>query len=240
MSITIKVDAHTHTCCSAHAFGTIWENMRVAAEKGLELVCMTNHTPPMPDSPHIWHFTTMLELPDYVEGVRLLKGCESNVLNRRGEISPDIEHLENAQVVVASIHQPCYNDRALADHTETWLGVIENPYVNILGHSGDPRCPYDIETVVRAARDKGKCIEINNHSYSVRSRSAENCRRIAEKCKELGCGIVVSSDAHTPWDVGNISSALEMLEDIDFPEELIMNTTAEKFIDFLRRSGKKI
>ncbi len=240
MSIKIAVDAHTHTNCSDHAFGTVWENLRVAAQRGLELVCMTNHTPPMPDCAHIWHFTTMHELPDYIEGVRLLKGCESNVLNIKGEISLDVEHLEKAEVVVASIHQPCYDDRDLEDHTEAWLGVIKNPYVNIIGHSGDPRCPYDIDKVVRAARDAGKCIEINNHSYSVRRRSAENCRRIAEKCKEVGCGIVVSSDAHTPFDVGNVSNALNMLEEIGFPEELIMNTTAEKFVGFLNASGKNI
>ncbi len=241
MSINIKADAHTHTNCSDHAFGTIWENMRVAAERGLELVCMTNHTRPMPDSPHNWHFTTMHELPEYIEGVRLLKGCESNVLNRRGEISLEPGLLERAQVVVASIHQPCYEDRTLPDHTETWLNVLKNPYVDILGHSGDSRCPYDIDKVARAARDAGKCIEINNHTYSVRpQKSVENCRKIAEKCKEVGCGIVVSSDAHTPWDVGNFSSALKMLEEIDFPEELIMNLSAGKFIDFLRASGKNI
>ncbi len=240
MNICIKVDAHTHTNCSDHAFGTIWENMRVASEKGLELVCMTNHTAPMPDSPYKWHFTTMHELPDSIEGVRLLKGCESNVLNIKGEISPDTEYLKRAQVVVASIHQPCYEDRTLKDHTDAWLGVIQNPYVDIIGHSGDPRCPYDIDKVIRAAKDAGKCIEINNHSYSVRPKSAENCRKIALKCKEVGCGIVVSSDAHAPWDVGNFDEALKMLQEIDFPEELIMNTNADKFIGFLRSSGKEI
>ncbi len=240
MKLKVLADAHTHTNCSAHAFGTIWENMKCAKERGLELVCMTNHTPPMPDSPHIWHFVTMKELPDYIEGVRLLSGCESNVLSKYGDISPDEEYLKNMQVVVASIHPPCYADREESDHTETWLGVIENPYVDILGHSGDPRFPYDIDTVVTAAKNKGKCIEINNHSYSVRKKSAENCRKIAEKCKEVGCGIVVSSDAHTPFDVGNISSALKMLDDIDFPQELIMNATADRFINYLKSNGKKI
>lgn len=240
MSIKILTDTHTHTNVSDHAFGTIWENMRAAASRGLELVCMTNHTPPMPDSAHIWHFTTMRELPDYIEGVKLLRGCESNVLNARGEISPEPEDLVRCQVVIASIHPPCYEDRALPDHTDTWLGVIENPYVDILGHSGDCRFPYDIDRVVRAAKDAGKCIEINNHSYTIRKGSMENCRCIAEKCKEVGCGIVVSSDAHTPFDVGNMDSAISMLEEIEFPEELIMNTTAEKFIGFLRARGKNV
>ncbi len=236
--MNILVDAHTHTNCSNHAFGTIWENMRCAKEKGLEVVCMTNHAPAIPDSAHIWHFVTMKELPDYIEGVRLLRGCEANILDRNGTIDMKPEYLKSMEVVVASIHPPCYEDGEMEDHTETWLNVIKNPYVNILGHSGDSRFPYDIDRVVRAAKGNNKCIEINNHSYSVRKHSIPNCRKIALKCMEVGCNIVVSSDAHVPFDVGSVEEAKQMLEEINFPEELIVNTTGEKFISYLRSAGK--
>lgn len=238
--MNILVDTHTHTNCSAHAFGTVWENIKCAKERGLELVCMTNHTPRMPDSPYIWHFVTMKELPDYIEGVRLLCGCETNVLNKSGEVDMPEEYLRAMDVAIASIHPPCYDNQNDCDHTETWLGLIKNPYINIIGHSGDPRYPYDIDRVVRAAKENNKCIEINNHSYSVRSASRENCKKIAIKCKEVGCKIVVSSDAHVPFDVGNVDNCIKMLESIDFPEELVMNTTAERFIDYLNSVGRDI
>ena len=37
----IAVDAHTHTVMSGHAWSTITENCRAAAEKGLSAICMT-------------------------------------------------------------------------------------------------------------------------------------------------------------------------------------------------------
>lgn len=238
--INIQVDTHTHTNCSDHAFGSLCENIHYGKLNGMQMVCMTNHAPAIPDSAHIWHFITMRELPDYVEGVRLLCGCEANILDNDGNLDMDAEQLKTMDVVIASIHRPCYNSCDIPDHTRTWLKVIENPYVNILGHSGNPLFPYDIDVVIRAAKENNKCVEINNHSYSVREGSRENCRAIAKKCMELGCKIVVGSDAHTPFDVGNFDKAVAMLEEINFPEELIMNTTPDKFLEYLRSVGKNI
>lgn len=238
--LEILVDTHTHTNCSDHAFGTLCENIHYGKQNGIQMICMTNHAPAIPDSAHIWHFVTMHELPDVIEGIRVLRGCEANIIDSMGSLDLGEEYLAAMQVVVASIHRPCFDTGGRTDFTETWLGVIKNPYVNILGHSGNPLFPYDKDTVIRAAKENNKCIEINNHSYSVREGSRENCREIALKCKEIGCPIVVGSDAHTPFDVGKFDKAAQMLEEIDFPEELIMNANPEKFLNYLRQTGKKV
>ena len=47
--------------------------------------------------------------------------------------------------------------------------------------------------------------------------------------------IVVGSDAHSPWAVGCFDKAAAMLQGIGFPEELIMNTTAERFISYIEK-----
>ena len=67
----ILVDTHTHTSCSTHAFGTIAENLAMAKKHGLEMLCMTDHAPALPDAPHMWHFQTMQELPGAVDGLKL-------------------------------------------------------------------------------------------------------------------------------------------------------------------------
>lgn len=238
--INILVDTHTHTNCSDHAFGSLCENIHYGKQNGMEMVCMTNHAPAIPDGAHKWHFITMKELPDFIEGVRLLKGCEANILNSSGELDMNEESLKSMDVAIASIHRPCYDGGDISDHTKTWLGVIENPYINILGHSGNPLFPYDHDRVIRAAKENNKCIEINNHSYSVREGSRENCRKIALKCMEVGCKIVVGSDAHTPFDVGNFDKATNMLSEINFPEELIVNLTPERFLGYLRSVGRNV
>ena len=39
----IKLDLHTHTSFSPHAYSTLWENITFAKERGMEAIAMTNH-----------------------------------------------------------------------------------------------------------------------------------------------------------------------------------------------------
>ncbi|MDR1391585.1 MAG: phosphatase [Clostridiales bacterium] len=231
----VLVDTHTHTCVSAHAYSTLKENLDIAKEKGLEMIVMTDHAPNMVDGAHMWHFYSMAWLPKKVNGIKILSGIEVDVLD--GGIldvcEKDFVNHFKPEVVVASFHEPLYKPKTMRDHTEAWLNVVRNPMVDICGHSGDPRFIFEIEPVIMMAKKYNKCIEINNNSFVVRNGSRKFCLEIAKMCKKIGTKIVVSSDAHSCWQVGEFGDAIEMLKEIDFDEELVMNITAEKFINYL-------
>ena len=235
----ILVDTHTHTNCSSHAYGTLKENIEAAREKGLELLCTTNHAPGLPDAPHLWHFGSLWSLPRESDGVKLMYGAECSILDTAGNLDLPTHALEKMEIVIASIHQPVYTPKTKDEHTLTYLNAVKNPYVDILGHSGSTQFEYDHEPVIRLAKEYGKCVEINNHTFNARSSSVENCIAIAKMCKKVGTKVVVASDAHSPWAVGCFDKAAAMLQDIGFPEELIMNTTASRFISYIecRRRG---
>lgn len=234
----ILVDTHTHTNCSSHAHSTMLENVAAAKERGLEALCMTNHTPSLPDAPHLWHFRTIPRLPKEIDGLRMFYGAEANIIDRKGNIDLPTENLKELDIVIASIHGPCYITGNAEQHTATYLGALKNPYITVIGHSGSPKYAYDIDVVIRAAKEYNKCIEINNHSYSARPENSEICRKIALACKKYGTKILVSSDAHGAHEVGVFDTALEMLRSIDFPEELVMNTTVDKFVKYLEELKK--
>lgn len=236
----ILVDTHTHTNASAHGYSTLYENMCAAKKKGLEMIVMTNHAPAMPDAPHIYHFIMLhKELPNVIEGVKLMKGAELNILNDEGKVDIEDKILEKLDVVIASIHSDLYSKVSGGDHTDTWLKIIDNPYVDILGHSGSVDYLYDIETIVRAAKNANKCIEINNGTFKRRKGNSEKCYEIAKMCKKIGTKITVSSDAHFMDSVGDFDLAVKMLSDIDFPEELIVNINAERFIEYISKKKNK-
>lgn len=239
--IKILTDTHTHTCASTHALSTVVENVSVAKQRGIELLAVTDHAPALPDAPHVWHFNTLKGLPREIDGVKLLFGIEGSILDTDGNLDVPRYLQESLDLMIASIHDPLYHPRSVEEHTKTYLNVLKNPHVDILGHTGTPGYEYDIEAVVTAAREAGACVEINNHSFAVRAGCAENCRKIAEMCKKTGTKIVVSSDAHNCFEIGDFPVALRMLEEIDFPETLIMNTCAEKFIKYIEnRKGRSI
>ena len=237
--MNILTDTHTHTNASAHAYSTIYENMCAARDKGLELVACTNHGPAMPDAPHLWHFLYFKALPRVVEGVKLICGVEANILNKSGELDIPKKILEDMDIVIASIHNCTYAEEVGGDHTETWMNIIDNPLEDILGHTGSPDFLYDMDTVIPYAKEKGVCIEINNHSFLSRPQNVERCREIALACKKYNAPVVVNSDAHFMGEIGIVPKAVAMLEEMDFPEELIMNLNAKRFIKYLSEKKNK-
>lgn len=236
----ILFDTHTHTIASTHAYSTVLEMAKHASDLGMEAIAITDHAPAIPDGAHPWHFLNLKNIPREIYGVKILYGVELNILDLEGNIDMDDDILKKLDVVNASIHRPCYKNCDATDHTSAYETIVNHPYIDIICHSGSPAFKYDYEKIIGMAKKNNKLIEINNHSFYVRKDSAENCRRIAEICKEKEVGIVVSSDAHITFDLGDYSRALDMLKEISFPEKLIMNRDFKSFEDFMLSKGKKL
>ncbi len=233
--IKITVDTHTHTSVSAHAFSTLEENLAAAAKIGLEGIAMTNHGPDLGDGAVWFHFKSARHLPRWINGVRLLPGAEVDIMDTSGRLDIEDKYLKDLELVIASFHTPCFPENSpLEDVTRAWLNVMDNEHVDVLGHMGDGRYMCDYEAVVKKAKETGKIIEINNHSFRVRAGSDVNCRRIALLCKEYSVPVVLSTDAHFSAEVGVVPNSIKLLEEIDFPEDLILNTSLKKLCDYLK------
>ena len=89
-------DTHTHTLYSRHAYSTIRENVLAARDAGLELLGSTEHFSCMlfPEQ-HLRNFQFFFNMniwPREWEGVRLLRGCEADVVDLAGNLfGHDIE-----------------------------------------------------------------------------------------------------------------------------------------------------
>ena len=214
------MDIHTHAVASGHAYSTVDENLRWAAEQGLQLVALTDHAPAMKDTTCHAYFANLHVLPEMLHGVRLLKGIELNILDFDGTIDMDEAVLQN---------------------TQAFLKVMENPYVDIIGHPGDPRYAVDYRELFRVAKETGTLLEINNASLTpggFREGSRENIKKILLMSMEEGQPVVLGSDAHFYRNVGDFSYAEDLLKELQFPEELILNNTPEKFLAGLRHGRK--
>lgn len=230
----IVADLHCHTLSSTHAYSTLLEMVNGAKEKGLEAIAITDHASAMEDAPHFWHFFNTEVWPRKMQGVTVLKGAEMNIVRHDGALDFDTKFLKGFEWIIASMHEPVYFPSTPENHLSAWLGVIKNPYVDVLGHSGEERYACDYEKMVKACAEYEKIIEINNHSFIGRRNSAKNCTEIAKLCKKFGVTVCVNSDAHIYTGVGNFSDALTMLREIDFPEHLILNTSVQKIASYIK------
>lgn len=232
------LDTHCHTIASGHAYSTVQEIIQAAKSKGLKMVAITDHGPAMPGTCHIGHFWNMQVIPRTIEGVEVLRGVEANIIDYQGKLDMEEEVLKRLDIVIASLHELCIKGGSQEDHTKAVIGAMSNPYVDVIGHPGNPVYTLDIDAVMRAAKKNNVLIEINNSSFRVRMGSEENCTYIAKKAKEIGCKVIVGSDAHISYDVGRFDTVMEIFKKIDMPEELVMNTSSEKLRNYLKQKGK--
>lgn len=233
------IDTHTHTLASGHAYSTIQEMAFEANRKGLELIALTEHGPSMEGAPNRIYFSNMTVLPEVISNVRVLRGVELNIVDYDGNIDLPDWCLQRLDFVMAGFHDlvlsPC-ND--IAANTSAMIQAIANPLVDAISHPGNPVFQIDIAEVVKAAKQYGKLLEINNNSINVREGSEKNCRDIAAMCKEMETPVICGSDTHVSFGVGCFDNVTRILESVNFPEELVLNTSTEKFLDHLN-TGKK-
>ena len=69
------LDVHTHTIMSGHAFSTIQEMVTAAAQKGLQVLGITEHGPSIPGACDPIYFRNIHVIPRKWNGIRLLIGC---------------------------------------------------------------------------------------------------------------------------------------------------------------------
>ncbi len=259
----IECDTHTHTFYSRHAYSTIEENVRAAGEAGLRLLASTDHFSDMlfgdyENVKNYQYFFGTNMWPRQWHGVTLLRGCEADIVDMDGNLfAHDIEVpkstvgdpydepkilqdmvFDRMDFVIASVHSKRHTiGESVTNNTAMYIKALENPKVFFIGHIGRSGVEFELDEVLKRAKELNKAIEINEHSFSFEGHHQQLCVKIAERCAELGVNICVNTDAHIACEIGHFDKAVGMLEEIHFPEELIINRTRESFLKGLADCG---
>lgn len=230
------LDLHTHTIMSGHAYNTLYEMLHSASEKGVKLLGVTEHAPGIPGACHPFYFINLRVVPREIYGVRLLLGCELNITDYTGALDLKPGYCRQLDFAIASIHDPCYDNGTVSQNTAAYLGAMKDPRVQIIGHPDDGRFPIDYETLVCAAKEEQVLLEVNSsslHPQSHRLHARENYITMLELCRRYHVPVILDSDAHCEADVGNHTRAHELLKEMDFPEELVVNSSIDKVTAFI-------
>ncbi len=231
-----EADLHIHTVASGHAYSTVMEIAQAASEQGLKMIALTDHGPCMPGGPHAYHFSNQAVIPAELFGVRILKGIEANVVDRKGTLDLDDFRLAKLDIVLAGLHTLCAPYGTRCENTEMMINTMKNPWVDVIVHPGNPEYEVDEEAIVKAAVEHDVALEINNSSLTVSRRgSVEHCNNIACLAKRYGAKILLGSDSHFALSVGNFAQALQLLTNNDIPVEYVLNTSVEKIWHHLNR-----
>lgn len=224
----IRGDVHMHTTAS-DGRNSIREMADAALACGLQYIAITDHTKSLAmiggldEKRALEHIVRIREIDTEMEGhIRVLSGMEVDIL-ADGALDLDDEVLAQMDVVIASVHSRLEQPRE--EMTARVLRAIENPYVRILGHPTGRlllrREPFAIELgeVLRRAGELGVAVE-----HNAAPERLDLCDRDLRLAKELGCKVVISTDAHATSVVGKMEYGVRQLRRAWLTAEDVVNT----------------
>lgn len=234
----IYADLHTHSISSGHGSkDTLTDMIRSASASGLSLLGISEHGPATAGSAQVSYFRN-LKLADRKRfGIRVLYGVELNILNAAGDVDLEDHLLSALDYAIISIHSPIFSPYSSQDFTPIYLKALAHPKVRFLGHIDDDRFPVDFECLLNFAKARGVFPEINNNSLmpdAYRVNGQRNCRAILNICKRIGLPVLLSSDSHGKDHIGDMQYIFPLLEELDFPPALILNSDTAALSGILR------
>jgi DNA polymerase (family 10) len=235
----IRGDLHTHTS-ETDGKNTIREMAEAAIERGYAYIAITDHsknlamTNGLDDARAVQHVERIRAVDREMEGrIRIFPGIEVDIL-ADGAIDLSNDVLAQMDVVIASVHS--HFNQPSEQMTERILHAVENPFIRVLGHPTGRlllrREPYalDLEAVLRRCSELGVAVEHN--AYPDRLDLSDRDLRLA---RQLGCKIVVNTDAHHTSHLEKMRYGIRQLRRAWLRAEDVLNTgSAEELLVRLR------
>ncbi|HWE87522.1 MAG TPA: DNA polymerase/3'-5' exonuclease PolX [Terracidiphilus sp.] len=235
----LRGDVHMHTH-ETDGRNSIREMAEAAIACGYQYIAITDHskalamTNGLDETRALAHIQRIKDVEREMEGrIRIFTGIEVDIL-ADGALDLDDEVLAQMDVVIASVHSRF--DQSREETTQRVLRAIENPYVRILGHPTGRlilrREPFALDTgaVLRRAAELGVAME-----HNAAPERLDLCDRDLRLAKELGCKIVINTDAHDCRTLGKMNFGIRQLRRAWLQPEDVLNTRGpEEFLAALQ------
>ena len=236
----IRGDVHMHTY-ESDGQNSIEEMAEAARARGHRYIAITEHSKNLTiaqgldEKRSLEHLQRIRAADRAMEGrIRIFAGIEVDILGD-GALDLDDEVLAQMDVVIASVHSRF--DQGREEMTARVLRAIENPNVRILGHPTGRqilrREPYfiDLAAVFKRAAELGVAMEHNAAPARL-----DLCDRDLRLARELGCKVVINTDAHDTRELGFMTYGVKQLRRAWLTAEDVLNTRGpEEFLAALRR-----
>lgn len=229
-------DHHTHTTYS-HGTGSILDNARIAHEKGLKSIAITDHGPG-----NFFYGMKMELIPKMREDIKAAReiypdvniflGVEANTILKVPYLDVKPIEWDKLDIVLAGYHFAVFgsgmipnrlglkSQSLLVQNTDMILNALyyseeSGNHIDILTHPGD-KGPFDIDNIARACEDTGTLMEINGKHPHLDIEGIKTAAKYDVK-------FVISSDAHVPENVGVFEPQLMRALEAGLDPERIVN-----------------
>lgn len=209
----IRGDLHMHTTAS-DGQATIEQMAEAAIALGYEFIAITDHSKSqvvangLTTERLLKHVKEIHKVGDQIKGIKLLAGCEVDIL-ADGRLDFEDAVLSELDIVVASPHISLKQDEAKA--TDRMLRAIENPYVNIIGHptgrliNRREGLPLNFAKIFAAAASTGTALEINAGYPRLDLNDIHSRGAI-----DAGCMLAIDTDSHSTEELTTLCFGIDV------------------------------
>ena len=235
----LRGDLHMHTQAT-DGHHSIEEMSEAALARGYGYIAITDHSKNLAMTNGLNEERAVQQIAriravdrSFAGRIRVFAGIEVDILADGTLDLPDAV-LAQMPIVIASVHTGLQMPRDAM--TERVLRAIENPCVRILGHATGRlllrREPYelDLTTVLRRCAELGVAIE-----HNAAPERLDLCDRDLRLALELGCRLVINTDAHDTRHLDKMHFGISQLRRAWVEPAMVLNTLeAEEFLAALR------
>ena len=233
----LRGDLHLHSNWS-DGRDPIEAMVEAAASQGYQYMALTDHSSGrgiangLSDDRLIEQMGILRSLQDNYP-ITILCGSEVDI-RADGTLDYPDELLDQLDVVVASVHSAMGQDSETM--TQRIIRAMHHPSVTIIGHASTRllgrREPveFDLEALLRAARDTGTAMEINSSPERLDLKDTHTYR-----ARELGVPLVINTDSHHYAHLGKRRFGVAVARRAWCESQHILNTLPlDQFLAFIR------
>lgn len=238
----ILADLHTHTIASLHAYSTLKENIDVAKERGLKYIAITDHYfndgTDLNKKNETARFQYMEKrLNQYEKDIYIFGGAEFNLnhqiayWHKLKDLSWQLVGLHSLFVDIPWVTlEDIYNYFAKSADKHHTFAHIERE-IEKLNHGAynteNGELHHEVKEFLCAmcdlAKQKNVFLEVNESSIFTNKECEARMRYWLAYAKQNRNYISMGTDAHYCMDVGIFTKVLTLLNEIDYPKDLILN-----------------
>lgn len=244
--LNLTADYHTHTTYS-HGKGSVADNAKVASQKNLEILAITDHAinhPLIGVSRRKYPVIRkdIEQVQKQYDNMQILMGIEANIIGMSGKIDVSEKDISSLDIVLAGFHLTAYQERFSDYFNLVWNGVskmlcssssgqirrntiafinaIKRNKIDILTHIGF-RLDVNYKEISKACADYGTYVELSSRHKSPNDQTIE-------MVLDGGANFVINSDAHKSEHVGNCEFAVNLATKYEISLDRIANCNGKK------------
>jgi len=235
----LKIDLHLHTVASGHAHSTVFEYIQQAKKLKMKVIGLSDHGPGSSEAlGSEVYFRSLKRIPKIVDGIRVLKGIEANIINAQGEIDISADTVARLDYVMANFHAKTgYESQGEKKNTAAMIKAIQSGRLNIISHPFLNRVfSYDLKKVCEAACESNVLLELNLSGLA-KSRNEDyilpNVKIMLDAVWRFKKKVLIGSDAHNIWELGDDSFLRPLKKKLGLSETMIINNYPKELFGVL-------